>query len=65
MSAVKIYEVEVDGVKTRMKLDEEDAKRYGVAKNKAVESETAANKQTAGEAKAARVVKKPAAKKKG
>lgn len=65
MSPVKIYEVEVNGVKTRMKLDEEGAKRYGVAKNKAVGPDESGNKQTAGEQKAARVTKKAATKKKG
>lgn len=62
MSPVKIYEVEINGVKTRMKLDEESAKRYGVAKNKAVALDESGNKQTAGEQKAANVTKKAAKK---
>lgn len=62
MSPVKIYDVEVNGVKTRMKLDEEGAKRYGVFKQPAVKE--AGTGTTAGEQKAARVTK-AAAKKKG
>ncbi len=44
MTAVKIYDVVVNGVKTRMKLDEAGAKRYGVWQGKAVDSADAANK---------------------
>lgn len=47
---LKVYEVEIDGIKTNLKLDAEGAKRYGVTGGRAVEVRT-----TASERKAAQV----------